>query len=290
MFASAVSRISGAINNVFSGIQRAVSSLVSGIGMAVSGVMSGIGGLWGGGQVLGTMNPWDLPNPPRTLGAAIAMSISIALFAAANIVIPQFLFGPFRPSTFENAVRDAVQNMRESLLPNLRNILPLEVFMFAAVIYGEVGDERFPRDEWIAVGWSIRNRVEDRSNWGGWAGWPNTYYGVLTQPDSGDGRQYHAYLEGKYRAAMNFYLGYNRYSNTNTLSADDRRVILDCLAIAIGIYYNVVYTTDLSRGANLFWQSAIGPTDWRRPFIRANTPLAMTEGGRWRHTFWRVFP
>jgi len=62
MFAGAVSRISGAINNVFSGIQRAVSSLVSGIGTAVSGVMSGIGGLFGGGQVLGTTQPAiDLP-------------------------------------------------------------------------------------------------------------------------------------------------------------------------------------------------------------------------------------
>jgi len=177
------------------------------------------------------------------------------------------------------------RGIRESDFPMLRENLPEEVFMFAAVIYGEVGDYNYPRDEWIAVGWAIRNRVEDRGGWG-WS-WPNTFRGVIT--DNRPVRQYDAFGAAKYRAAMNFYLGYNRYANPGSAV---RSVMLDCLTIAIGIYYNVVYTTDLSQGADTFWQGANAP-NWghaHHPAPRTNTPRAMTEGGTWRHTFWRTRP
>ncbi|OGI95819.1 hypothetical protein A3I84_01005 [Candidatus Nomurabacteria bacterium RIFCSPLOWO2_02_FULL_36_8] len=49
-----------------------------------------------------------------------------------------------------------------------------ELMLLARAIYGEMGSE--PLDAKIAVGWSVRNRVEDkRSHWG------KTYYSVILQ-------------------------------------------------------------------------------------------------------------
>ena len=171
---------------------------------------------------------------------------------------------------------------------------PSEVHTFAAVVYGEVVDERFPREEWIAVAWSIRNRVECRNNWGGWAGFPNTFYEVLTEPDNVGGFQYHAYRSpdsDKYFWSMNFTTGRTIYPGRHAPAAQ-RPFIIDSLRIAIGVYFNWFYLEDLSRGSNLFWQSARGPYDWRRPFVRADTPLASSEGAPngWAHTFWVVLP
>jgi hypothetical protein len=148
-------------------------------------------------------------------------------------------------------------------LPVLRSILPEEVLTYAAVIYGEVGDFRYPRNEWIAAAWVIRNRVSDSLQW------PNNYHGVLTQ--SG---QFNAYLGPKYRAAMNYMLGTNKYTNPGHL---DTRAVLDCLEIAIGVYYNVVYTTDHSQRSLFFNSNGWNPG---APFQRWTPP------SNWHHQHW----
>ncbi|MBI4999656.1 cell wall hydrolase [Candidatus Gottesmanbacteria bacterium] len=48
--------------------------------------------------------------------------------------------------------------------------------LFARTIYGEVGGE--PYEAKIAVGWAIRNRVEDSRN-----RWGKTYHNVILQAD-----------------------------------------------------------------------------------------------------------
>ena len=113
--------------------------------------------------------------------------------------------------------------------------------MLAAVTYGEVGDDRYPVEEWVAVAWSIRNRKEDSR-------WPNAYEDVITQ--SG---QYDAVNKPKYNTAMNYY----KNTNSPTPSADERRIMLGCLRIAIGVRFDIIYTTDESKGANSFHNNGV---------------------------------
>jgi len=171
------------------------------------------------------------------------------------------------PSTFNIA--------QEALLPSLRKQvddgnLKEEIFMFAAVIYGEVGDPRYPKKEWWAVACVVRNRIKA-------SGWSNEYYDVLTQS-----KQFDAYLKPKYKAAMNYLLGYDKYSNPGDLN---KSVVLDCLHIALSVYFGV-HSTDESDKAITFKQGTSAPSgNWAN--TRTNTPLTISEGGTWCHTYWK---
>jgi len=142
------------------------------------------------------------------------------------------------------------------------------MFEYVAVVYGEAGDLSYPKNEWIAVAWVIRNRVDDRRPYGGW---PNTYLGVVSQSV-----QFDAYGGGKFRAAMNFMLGENKYpADPKDLN---KAVVLDCLEIALGVRFNVVYTTDLSPSTGCFFFNANGyiPAGYQRVMPPTN----------WYHQYW----
>jgi len=180
----------------------------------------------------------------------------------------------------ENSTDTAFLNYAKS------SACPNGLRMLAAVTYGEVGDDRYPQDEWVAVAWSIRNRVKDSR-------WPNTYDGVITQ--SG---QYDAVNKTKYNTAISYYTG----TNASTPNSTEKRVMTDCLKIAVGVRFGMFYTTDESKGANAFHNNGVcdckatpcinSNAYWPKPpdnnpnIPRAKTPLTHPEGGDWCHSFW----
>ena len=197
----------------------------------------------------------------------------IAILYVIFVILPYMFFGTSGSLFFPGALND----------------LPYEVFVFAAIIFGEAGDLTYPKNERIAVAWVVRNRVEDASRWSNF-----TYFQVLTQTyvvNNVTKYQFEAYrhANGKYFRAMNYLRNETIYSGQTTATNDERQLIRECLHIAVGVYLNSVYTIDLSRGAVAFWWWANAP-DWAPD--RTGTPKAVLEGvplasGGWRHTFWK---
>ena len=113
--------------------------------------------------------------------------------------------------------------------------------ILARAIFGEARDNRFPDKARIAVGWSIRNRVEDSR-------WKNTYQEVITQ----DG-QYSAFnINDKNRP----YVENPLWSNTN----DDKIAWYNCYDIAGKVISGAL--NDPTNGANHYYDNSIPTPYW----------------------------
>lgn len=121
-----------------------------------------------------------------------------------------------------------------------------ETILLARVIFGEARDGRLSDAARIAVGWSIRNRVEYKNalRYGG------TYHAVILKP-----KQYSSFNAND----ANRYLVENPLANENGV---DTRTWIHCYDIAVNVLNNSV--TDPTSGANHFFDDSISPPLWAK--------------------------
>ena len=113
--------------------------------------------------------------------------------------------------------------------------------ILARAIFGEARDQLYPDKARIAVGWSIRNRVEDPR-------WKNTYQEVITQDE-----QYSAFNEGDKNRP---YVENPFWRNNET----DRTAWYICYDIAGKILSDEV--DDPTNGANHYYDNSISTPYW----------------------------
>ena len=148
-----------------------------------------------------------------------------------------------------------------------------EVFIFAAVLYGE-GGNTCSTEELTAMACTVRNRLPHK----GFAG--TTYYELLTRKDVIKGntvKQYDAYEGSHYKSAMNYLSGRRVYSS-GLASATNEGNMLKCLRIALMVYFD--FQPDTSGGADTFFRKDITPY---------GNPTQVIMPSTWRHTFW-IYP
>lgn len=121
-----------------------------------------------------------------------------------------------------------------------------ETILLARVIFGEARDGRLSDAARIAVGWSIRNRVEYKNalRYGG------TYHAVILKP-----KQYSSFNAND----ANRYLVENPLANENDV---DNRAWRNCYTIAADILSNRI--SDPTDGANHFFDDSISPPPWAK--------------------------
>lgn len=121
-----------------------------------------------------------------------------------------------------------------------------ETILLARVIFGEARDGRLSDAARIAVGWSIRNRVEYKNalRYGG------TYHAVILKP-----KQYSSFNAND----ANRYLVENPLANENGV---DTRAWIHCYNIAVNVLNNSV--TDPTSGSNHFFDDSISPPLWAK--------------------------
>lgn len=121
-----------------------------------------------------------------------------------------------------------------------------ETILLARVIFGEARDRRLSDTARIAVGWSIRNRVEYKNalRYGG------TYHAVILKP-----KQYSSFTATN----ANRYLVENPLSNENDV---DARAWTNCYDIAANVLNNRIM--DPTNGANHFFDDSISPPSWAK--------------------------
>lgn len=121
-----------------------------------------------------------------------------------------------------------------------------ETVLLARVIFGEARDERLSDVARIAVGWSIRNRVEYKNalRYGG------AYHAVILKP-----KQYSSFNAND----KNKYLVENPLANENDV---DTRAWKNCYNIAADILSN--RNVDPTGGANHFFDDSIWSAPWAK--------------------------
>jgi len=152
------------------------------------------------------------------------------------------------------------------LLPNLQGFLDDEVFMLAAVIYGE-GGEKCKERELTAIALTVRNRVnsKDRYNFQ-----DNNYKDTIR-------KGYAAYeaSNGYYKRAMNYLTGRTRYPGMREPNNSEKRNMRRCLRIALLVYYD--YTSDFTDGCVAYNGDG---TSYGPSFVKWNQP------SDWLHKYW----
>lgn len=120
--------------------------------------------------------------------------------------------------------------------------------IFARVIFGEARETTVSDDARIAVGWSVRNRVEfsNPERFG------STYHRVILKPN-----QYSSFLESE---GDNYKKVQNPHLNANSI---DIQAWKNCYKIAGDILNN--HVSDPTHGADHFIDNRITPPNWAEP-------------------------
>ena len=155
------------------------------------------------------------------------------------------------------------------LLPYLQKFLDEEIFMFAAILYGEGGNS-CSTAELMAIAWVVRNRVE--SDGYGFQN-HNTYRDVITQKN---GFYAYEHSNGHYKSAMNYLTGKKKYSS-GLAPSTNKRNMLKCLRIALRVYFDV-NTTDTMNGC-LFYNGNNG-------YNPGSGFTLVTVPTNWDHQWW----
>ena len=167
---------------------------------------------------------------------------------------------------FAYAGNDVLLSDVQGFLAN--GYLKNELFMLAAVIYGEGGNE-CDALELYAIALTIRNRVNSNDPYN----FPeDTYEGIIKRKNA---YQAYEHSNGHYKRAMNYLTGKTIYSGQRDPNATEKGNMLKCLAVAIVVYYNGI--PDITGGCVFYngdgWNPGAGFVRWEQP-------------SDWVHKYW----